>query len=269
MMFTVLPLLMALLPSAQAQRPESRSGWPCAGRIDPSYVRVAEATGGTVMLFRPTEIEGASVERQASSLHPATVFRSTAQVPDGVYEFSIPLDSTIESAYFFVSMQCMDLVNVVHPSGANLDAGAADVENHYFEAIRLITIRKPTPGIWTVTVAGRGLLSLIVKAQTDLRLTGMACTRDGAPLKGAATLGKAVRLEATTSGVTGQVGFEFVSSAGAPVQPLDLTLEEAGDIGRTYAGDVTTPGTGFRLAMTGVDVNGFRFQRVDPRLTDR
>ena len=48
---------MAVLPgAAQDQQPGSRPGWPCNGRPDPSYFRIAEGSGGQFFLFHPSEV---------------------------------------------------------------------------------------------------------------------------------------------------------------------------------------------------------------------
>ena len=136
---------------AQDQQPNNLPRWPCGGTVDPAYVRTAEATGGAVLLFHPTEVEGVGAEMMASSRHQETVFRAGGQLADGVYEFDVPVDSTIESAYFFVSLQCLQIADIMRPSGDELRSDAADVEYHQFEAIRLFTVNEPSPGLWKVS----------------------------------------------------------------------------------------------------------------------
>jgi hypothetical protein len=252
--------------SAQPQQPKYQFGWPCSGRVDPSYVRSAEATGGKVMLFKPTEVSGVVDDMSASKGHGETVVRAAGQLDDGVYDFDIPLDSTIESAYFFISLQCLQFVAVVQPSGDELQVDAPDLDYHAFDAIRLLTIKAPSPGTWKVRMAGRGFFSLIVSANTDLALTGVSFIQNGVLNKGLAPLGKSVRLEATTSGESRQIGFQFISMRAAMLETVDLALEQEAAARRTYAADVTLPTTEFRLLMIGVDAKGFPFQRVTQRL---
>jgi hypothetical protein len=140
------------------------------------------------------------------------------------------------------------------------------VTYHRFEAIRLFTIEAPTPGLWKVRVQGRGLFSLIVKGKTDLRLTGVSFSDGDSPVRGSPTPGRPLRVEATVSGVASQVAFQFSSSMAAIIQALTLNLEQKSEVRRTYAGTVTAPSVGFRLAMTGIDEQGFRVQRVQNRL---
>ena len=77
----------------QDQQATRQPGWPCAGTVDRGYALNAEATGGKVLLFRKTELSGVVDDMTASSQHGETVFRASAHVTQGTYEFEIPVDS--------------------------------------------------------------------------------------------------------------------------------------------------------------------------------
>jgi hypothetical protein len=257
----------ALPANAQDQRSGGHAGWPCSGRVDPAFIRTAEATGGKVFLFTPIEVSGVADDLSASSQHRETVVRATGQLDDGVHEFEIPLDSTIHSAYFFVSLQCLQFVTIVRPSGDALPADAPDVDYHVFDAVHLVTIKSPSPGTWKVRMAGRGFFSVIVSAMTDLALTRVALTQDGLPVKGVASGGKPAQVEVTTSGSEiRQVAFRFISLRAAMLRRVALDAAAPTAARRTYAGEVTLPETDFRILMTGIDANGFPFQRVTPHV---
>ncbi len=260
-------VLCATLPlDAQDQQPKYQTGWPCSGKVDPSFVRTAEATGGKVLLFTPNEITGAAADMSASSGHRETVFRAGGQLDDGVHDFEIPLDSTIENAYFFMALQCQQFAAVLQPTGDELRADVTGVDYHAFQAVRLVTIKAPSPGTWKVRMAGRGFFSVVVTAKTNLALTGVSLAQNGVPVKGLAPLGKPVRLEATISGEPRQAGFLFISMRGATLRTLELKPEQEEATRRTYAAEVTLPGSEFRVVMSGIDRNGFPFQRVTPQL---
>ena len=261
-----LVLCTALSVNTQDQQPKYQPGWPCSGKVDPSYIRSAEATGGKVFLFKPTEVSGVADDMSASREHRETLVRAGGQLDDGVHDFEIPIDSTIESAYFFISFQCLQFVTVVQPSGDELPVDAPEVDYHAFDAIHLFTIKAPSPGMWKVRMAGRGFFSVIVSAKTDLALTGVSFVQNGVPIEGLAPLGKPVRLEATMSGEPRQVGFHFISMGAALLQTVELGLEQEAATRRTYAAEVTLPRTEFRVLMTGIDANGFLFQRVTQHL---
>ena len=264
---TIFLAVVVWLPvAAHAQQQEGRAGWPCAGKIDPSYLRTAEATGGSVLMFHTSELGGAAAEVIAAQRHEDTILRANAQVADGVYEYDVPVDSMIESIYFQVSMQCLQLATIVTPSGEPLSAAAPGVEYHHFESIRLFVVQKPTPGMWKVTVGGRGLLLLNVRAKTSLTLGDVRFADGEIPLRTGSPTGRTLQAEATVRGANGQLAFYFVSSTGEPIRAFDLVPVEQSRDDRTYGGEVTTPETDFRVAVAGHDRNGFRFQRVDRRL---
>jgi hypothetical protein len=257
MRFTIfLAVCVWAIPAAAQQGrsgQSSRPGWPCAGKVDPVYAQTSEATGGKVLLFHPTELEGAALDARASSEHDETVFRGSGQLAGEPHEFTVPIDSTIESAYFFVSVQCLQFVTLVTPSGQELAVGPAGAEYHQFESIRLFIVPKPAPGPWRVTAAGRGFYSVIVTAKSDLSLDGLSFTEPGLA-------------EVTLSGSARQAAFHFVGASGAPLHAIQLELEEEVSGRRRYRGQVVRPRAAFRLAVSGLDVNGFAFQRMDRRL---
>jgi len=258
MRFTLFLAACLCLPFEAVAQPlssqqSSRPGWPCAGKVDPVYVTTAEATGGKVMLFHPTEVEGAALDSRASRAHDETVFRAAGQLAEESYEFLIPIDSTIQSAYFFVSVQCLQAVTLMTPSGQELVTGTAGVEYHQFEAVRLFVVPRPAPGLWKVTAAGRGFFSMIVTARSDLSLDNVVFANGLA--------------EATLSGSVRQAGFHFVAANGAPIQAVQLNLEEESLERRKYRGQAVKPRADFRLAVSGLDANGFPFQRMESRLS--
>jgi len=265
MRFTLLLAACVCLPAtAAAQQKQSgqspRPGWPCAGQVDPAHVRVAEATGGKVLLFHPSELEGAAFDFGASSKHDETIFRSVGQLADEAHELTVPIDSTIESVYFVVSVQCLQVVTLLTPSGEELAIGMPGVEHHQFESVRLFVVPRPAPGVWKVIASGRGFFSMIVTAKTELRLDEVSFS-DKPP-------SKAVALEATVRGAFRQAAFHFVTGNGELIESLHLGVgDESGDH-RKYAGAVIRPRADFRVAVTGLDPNGFPFQRMESRLSD-
>src|SRR5206468_7080013 len=64
-----------MLVGAQQQLPNPRAGFPCGARLDPSYFRVAEGTGGHLLLLAPEEIGDSAALLTAFGDHPQTIFR--------------------------------------------------------------------------------------------------------------------------------------------------------------------------------------------------
>jgi hypothetical protein len=262
---------LSLTAASQAQPPRSGTGWPCGGNVDSSYLRAAEATGGKMWLLQPSELAGSVADASASRAHEETVFRAAGELAQGEHEFSVPLDSTVESAHFFVSVQCLDRVSIILPSGDELPSDRAGVEPRLFGAVHLYTVGAPDPGAWKVRVAGRGLFSVIVEARSALALVDVTFLEGDVPLD-APRAGVQQRIEARVRGAAEEVAFQIVTLDASLIEWLDLSLkeemkeEEGADFDRTYAGEVTPTGGEFRVSLTGRDTNGFRFQRVLGRL---
>src|SRR4029453_309911 len=148
-------LARAEFVAAQQQPSVPRSGWPCTGRLDPSYFRVAEGSGGHLLLLAPDEIADSASLLLAFTSHPQTIFSLAGSVAPGLHDFQVPIDPSVESVVFSVSMQCLDAAYVLDPSGA-VASGDAVSYRSTFRAERLVIVRQTQPGIWTIRVAGRG-----------------------------------------------------------------------------------------------------------------
>ena len=273
----ILLVLSSLAAMALAQQPQpstSRPGWPCVGKPDPSYFTVAEGSGGQVFLFDPSEVGESSVLMIGAMKHEETVFRAAGTLAEGVHEFSIPVDSTIESALFSVSLQCLQVVEIVRPSGDELRANDPGVDYHQFQAGRIVTVPKPTPGAWTVRLAGKGMFFVVLQARTDLTLDRVAFVEPGGrpgheglfPIKGSPKHGMAQQLEVEMSGPVQKPAFRFISSAADTIQELLLQAQPGSGDDLEFLGEVTPRARQFRLAVSGVDPRGFPFQRVNAPL---
>jgi len=262
----IVALSCASLPvGAQNQQPGNLTNWPCGGTVDSSYIRTAEATGGHVLLFAPAEATGAADEMTASLGHNQTVLRASGNLTEGARDFEVPIDSSIDSIYFFVSVQCLQSVAVIPPPGHEFNADAPEVTHHEFSAIRLVTIKAPAPGTWRIGIAGRGVYSLIVKAKTALALREVSLSRNGSPIVGATPLGERVRLETALSGAGREVSFHLISIDATLITSFDPSVIPANGTS-TYTTDITLPLSEFRVLVKGLDEQGFPFERVSPRL---
>jgi hypothetical protein len=79
-----------------------------------------EATGGQVFLFDHSEVGQSAALVLAEQGHDETIFRVSGSLEDGTHEFSFPIDSTVESAFISVSLQCLQVVEIATPTGALL-----------------------------------------------------------------------------------------------------------------------------------------------------
>ena len=119
----------AVAPPASSQQ-SSRPGWPCAGKVDPVYVTTAEATGGKVMLFHPTEAEGGARYPRLRE-HDETVC-AAGQLAEERMSSLIP---TIRPSRAYFSYQ----TNACRQALMTLDRAVTGTAGgyHQFEAVRL------------------------------------------------------------------------------------------------------------------------------------
>jgi hypothetical protein len=108
---TAIIIATSVTVGAQQQAPSPRA-WPCGGRLDPSYFRVAEGSGGQLLLLAPDEIADSTPVLLAITSHPQTIFRLAGSITPGLNDFQIPIDSSVESVVFSVSVQCLEAAYV-------------------------------------------------------------------------------------------------------------------------------------------------------------
>jgi hypothetical protein len=139
-----LALMYSSSIGAQQQSSSSRTGWPCGGRLDPAYFDVAEATGGQLLLLAPGELGGAAPMLIAFNEHRQTIFRLAGTIKPGVHEFRVPIDASVESVVFSISVQCLQTAEITSPSGAPAGGeGVTDLSN--FIAQRMVIVPRPHP----------------------------------------------------------------------------------------------------------------------------
>jgi hypothetical protein len=258
------------LPSAapaarqQQQAPAARSNWPCGGRLDPSYFQIAEGTGGDLLMLAPWEIGDSAALLQASTRHPQTIFRLGGTINPGTHEFRVPIDPSVESVMFAISVQCLQTAEVVGPSGERPSGdGVTDLSN--FVAERMVIVNRPAAGVWTVRAAGSGVAGVMVKARSALSVVDVQFAPAGSdrftrvPSAGVENVVRIV-----VQGRTSRFEAAIVNAASKDIAPLAL---QAGNDGTWLAR--FTPGTvAFRVAIRGTDADGAPFQRVHaPLLT--
>lgn len=260
----------ATLAAAQDQQPQHRPGWPCVGRPDPTYFRIAEATGGQVFLFDPSEIADSGVLSLAAMRHDETIFRVAGSLEEGLHEFPFPIDSTVESALFSVSLQCLQVVEIVRPSGDVLAASAEGVDYHQFEAGRIVILKAPEPGTWRVRVSGHGLFFLVAQARSTLSLDRVDFVENGGrpghkglfPTDRPPRAGAPATLRIVVSGPARDVRARLVTASFEDIAALPLAAASGDGDQREFLAEVTPPAGGFRVVVTGADERGLPFARV-------
>lgn len=237
-----------------AQQPQYQTGWPCTGKersFDPSYARVAEATGGHLILLDRSEAGVSSTLARGDSKHKETIVRATGKI-DSYMDIPFWVDSSVESLFVVASLQCMQTINLYDPQRINLDSRTPGVEDTWFRAGRISTIRTPQAGSWTLRLLGTGPYSVAVQASSEARL------------------GKVDRVDNALSvwlaeSISDPV-FRLVDAAGSPIQSLGLSRNP--DSPAHYTGTLDLPAVGFRIQAEWRGPNGEIVWRTDPRLNE-
>jgi hypothetical protein len=264
----------ATLASAQDQ-PPGRPGWPCAGRPDPTYVKTSEATGGQLFMFHPSEVADSGTLMAASFTHKATLFRVAGPLDEGLHEYQVTVDGSVESALFSVSIQCLQVAEIERPNGALVQASDEGADYHQFEAGRILTLARPEAGTWKIRASGRGLSFIVVQARTTLslgRVQLLARKSGGAdePLSPVFQPGQPRTRQAVAIGVSSDardVQAHLVSAQFEELGPITLAADDSG-AAASWRGEFVVPSVPFRIVVAGTGPDGRPFVRVHAPLLE-
>ena len=95
----------------------------------------------------------------------------------------------------------------------------------------------------------------------------MIVDRTGAISVWAASNVRAMPGRSDVNGPVRQAAIPFVAANGAPIDAVELGLEDESLDRRIYRGPAIKPPADFRLAVSGVDASGFPFQRMESPLS--
>src|SRR5512143_1960931 len=101
-MRTVLLLMVAAgacgqTPAESPQQPRYRPGWPCTGKersFDPTYSKIAEATGGHLFLFDKSEVTGVAPLAIGDMNHKDTIVCASGKLASYL-DIPIPVDASV------------------------------------------------------------------------------------------------------------------------------------------------------------------------------
>ncbi len=266
---SVCACLLALELYAQRQQHQQRPGWPCAGgrAVDPTYVAIAEGTGGHLYMLGPSEAAQTGTLMAWNRKHKVTVFRAMGEMGEGgaALEFSFPVDPSIESLVLTVSLQCPESVSILAPPGVEASGERVD-----FRAGRALRVVRPTPGPWRFRLAGRGVFFVTAEAVSELSLDEARFVQPGGrpgheglfPMKTPPALGSQGLLELELSKAPPRgVGVRLVASDGRTLERLSVEPESQ------LLVRVPLRHPAFRILVEGVDEGGWPFQRMQAPLT--
>jgi hypothetical protein len=258
-------LAVPLATGARQQTPNTRGGFPCGARLDPSYFHVTEGSGGHLLLLAPGEIADAAALLTEFDKHRQTIFRLAGTINPGVHEFRVPIDSSVESVLFSISIQCLQTADVARPSGAPLAGGEGVIDFANFRAERMVVTARPEPGIWTIRVAGSGLAGVMVHARSALGIEAIQFAPVGTTtFSSVPTAGVENVVRIGLSARATEVQASLVNATFKRIVPLTL---EPPDSNGAYLSRFTPGPDGFRVMVEGKNADGVPFQRVHAPLS--
>ena len=284
-------------PPSQDQQPNSNSGKPI--KIDPTYQKLADETGGQVYVLdrNDTAQLGAvmALNSYSNKQELLTVNGSLA----AQRAFEVPVGSG--NRHLLVSATGVTSVRVVAPNGVVIHGGAAGVKYVTLQNGAMYAVDEPEAGTWNIELGGDGNYSLRVaaipdRASNNSSSSGAAIRTEAARMDdtdllsfkfqeiagrpgheglfriaGFPLAGQKYPVEAEMSGDFSTARFEFRSPQGEVLQSLVLRRRPAEGEGdkdgaKTYEGEVAAPAEPFRVYASGFDMTGHRYQRVLPQI---
>lgn len=242
--------------------------------IDPSYLDIAEQTGGQLFVLGRSEVGDVFdlVEPQLGGSF-VTLLLARDELTAELERYSFPVDSTIERLTVSASLSSLDSFRLLRPSGAAVLDGEPGVEISRVGQGRIVSVQTPETGTWSIEVAGSGTLSVAANANSPLDLFRFRFVERVNPIHRAlAPIAGQPVVDTTPLGLAEMLGdfhavdFELVDRAGAHLGDLDLLLGDPDASQRGYVGHVDLPSVPFRVVAHGSDSAGHRFQRTYPGL---
>jgi hypothetical protein len=237
-------------------------------------VAVSEGSGGQVFLLDPSEVASSATLLLARDGLDETLRRVVGELEPGDRAFDVDVDPSVERVLFSISLQCLQAVEVVRPSGAAVAAADPDVTWTAYQAGRQIGVRNPEPGRWQVRLAGKGLLFMVVNARSDLSLDGVRLVRAGGRpghegfFRDETPLVPGTRrlIEIRVSASLRAPALEMRTSSDERLGPLAPTHTFVDDDEQVLMSEFDVPAVPFRVVVSGSDATGKTVQRVQGSL---
>lgn len=238
--------------------------------IDPAYRRTAEETGGQVFLVNSGEIEqlfDLILPELEGDLN--LIARHKGELgAGGADTVTVPVDSTVTGLVVSVSVDTKDSVNLIRPSGDPVADSDADVTIANLISGQFINVDVPQAGEWQLDIAGSGSYTAAIKGNSPIALSrfdfveanedihGGFFPIPGQPVEGADGMGEAVLL-----GPFESADFELVDEFGDPLADIGLSQDFPDANPFHFLGGFDVPTVPFRVSVSGMDAEGFPYQR--------
>ncbi|MCC8669550.1 MULTISPECIES: pre-peptidase C-terminal domain-containing protein [Xanthomonas] len=248
--------------------------------IDPSYIRVANETGGQVFRLTPSQMPRTApliVSRLGSGLQSIAIKTGVAATSSPGTEIAV--DSGMRVLSISVTTPANNsgasyAVQIRKPNGALLQATDVGASINAIESGTIAVQQAPEPGIWRVHVSGSGPYELAASGKSKVELLKFGFVQGSgdihggySPIAGQPRAGESTLAEAKLVGATSGVTWNLINESGSDLGAVSLTSNFVHDGDRSAVmGLISPPNVPFRLVATGLDSTGTRFTRVHPTL---
>jgi len=256
------------------QRNSRRFAPGTCGPVDPTYIHLAEQTGGQPIFLQPAEMAIAGhLMRETTRNNRDALLYATSHLARQMRKFAVLIDTAVQRAIFSLSFDARGAKMIlVRPSGSAVASGEGGVESSDWTCGRIVSINSQEKGNWRVQLGGNGRFWLRLTAQSDLYLLKADFLRLGGrighegyfKIPGQPLADREQMLQATSSGALRSADFRLVSSEGDTIQRIAVNQEGSDPEDREFFGQLTLPHQPFRLAVNGIDAKGLPFQRIFP-----
>jgi len=264
-------LTCAAAAGQQGVNRSRRFGPDACGPVDPSYIRIANETGGQPMFLQPSEAAKAvQFMRESVGENRVTFLWATGTLDSAHREYKVPIDSTVQRATFSLSTDTKGTsMTILLPSGDSAAPGGTGIQMTELNCGRIVTVDKPQAGEWQVTIRGSGTFWLEAQGKSEIFLSTVEFVRPGGRpgheglfrIPGQPISGEPATVELNISGPLATAAFELVAQNGEMIKPLGMRVVSSEGDEREYVGTFDLPTEPFRIAVTGRESGGKRYQR--------
>lgn len=243
------------------------------GPADPAYIRTANETGGIPLFLQRSEAGKAmQLMRESTRENVSTVIWASAKLSGSAQTLEIPVDSVAQRVTFTFSVDTKgSTLMLAEPNGDIVAAGSLRAQDTELNCGRIITINKPSAGMWHAEINGSGTYWLQAQAQSDIyfikaefvEVAGRPGHQGLFRIQGQPLAGKPATLQVSLSASDAKTtDFAFVNERGDPLQPLKLHPSNPDPEDLEFTGEVNLPTVPFRIEAKGHDINGNQYQRL-------
>jgi hypothetical protein len=151
------------------------------------------------------------------------------------------------------------VAHVLRPSGS-IAVGDDVTDLASFRAERMVIVKRPEPGVWTMRVSGTGVSGVVVQGRSAIGITHVQfAPADSTAFRAVPTPGVENVVKIQISGKVGEIQASLISGESQRIAELPIA---AGETEGSYVSRLTPGAEGFRILVTGKDADGVTFQRV-------